>query len=221
MLKIWGRKDGSNVIKVMWCLGEIGVEYERIDWGGEFGGNDDPEYREKNPNGRVPTLEEEDGFTLWESGAVTRYLCAKYSPGDLYPENLHERAAADKWMDWSSINFAAFNAVYLDQYFRVPAEERSAKKIADAAQKTLPMITILEKHLGENDYLGGSKLTMADFAAGSLIHRWICWTPNRPTHPNLEAYYGRLSDRSAYKEHVIGANETRTQQIQHDLMPNL
>ena len=74
MFKLWGRKDGSNVIKVTWCLGEIGVEYERIDWGGEFGGNDDPEYRAKNPNGRLPTLEEEDGFTLWESGAVTRYM---------------------------------------------------------------------------------------------------------------------------------------------------
>ena len=56
MFKLWGRKDGSNVIKVTWCLVEIGVEYERIDWGGEFGGNDDPEYRAKNPNGLLPTL---------------------------------------------------------------------------------------------------------------------------------------------------------------------
>ena len=111
MLKIWGRKDGSNVIKVTWCLGEIGVDYERIDWGGIFGGNDDPTYRAKNPNGRLPTLEEDDGFTLWESGAVMRYLCAEYSMGELYPQNLRARAAADKWMDWSSINLAPFNGV--------------------------------------------------------------------------------------------------------------
>ena len=221
MFKIWGRKDGSNVIKVTWCIGELGVEYDRIDWGGEFGGNDDPEYRAKNPNGLLPTLEEEDGFTLWESGAVTRYLCAKYSMGNLYPEDLRERAAADKWMDWSSINFADFNSVYLDQYFRFPAEERSATKISAAAEKTVPLVDILEKHLGENDYLGGSKLTMADFAAGSLMHRWLYWTPNRPSHPNVEAYYERLAGRPAYKEHVIAANEARTSQIQNDLMPNL
>ena len=88
MLKIWGRNDGSNVIKALWCLNEIGVEYERIDWGGEFGGNDDPEYLKKNPNGRLPTLEEEDGFTLWESGAVVRYLCARYSMEKLCPATL-------------------------------------------------------------------------------------------------------------------------------------
>ena len=221
MFKLWGRKDGSNVIKVTWCLGEIGVEYERIDWGGEFGGNDDPEYRAKNPNGRLPTLEEEDGFTLWESGAVTRYICAKYSAGELYPDDLHARAGADKWMDWSSINFAAFNSVYLDQYFRVPEAERSAEKITAAATATVPLVDILDKHLADHDYLGGSKLTMADFAAGSLIHRWIHWTPNRPSHANVEAYYERLAGRPAYQEHVVEANRPRTEKIQNELVPNL
>ena len=221
MLKLWGRKDGSNVIKVTWCLGEIGIDYERIDWGGEFGGNDDPEYRAKNPNGRLPTLEEADGYTLWESGAVTRYLCAKYSTGDLYPDDLRVRAAADKWMDWSSINFATFNAVYLDQYFRVPDAERSAQKITAAAKATIPLVDIIDKHLADNDYLGGEKLTMADFAAGSLMHRWINWTPNRPAHANVEAYYERLASRPAFQEHVIQANAPRTKQIQNELMPNL
>jgi glutathione S-transferase len=221
MFKLWGRKDGSNVIKVTWCLGEIGVDYERIDWGGDFGGNDDPEYRAKNPNGRLPTLEEENGFTLWESGAVTRYLCAKFSMGDLYPEDLQARAAADKWMDWSSINFAEFNSIYLDQYFRVSDEERSAETINAAVTQTLPMLDILDKHLADNDYLGGDKLTMADFAAGSLIDRWIHWTPNRPSHANVEAYYERLAARPAYKEHVIVANAGRTAKIKNELMPNL
>ncbi len=213
MFKIWGRKDGSNVIKVTWCLGEIGVDYERIDWGGPFGGNDDPEYRAKNPNGRLPTLEEEDGFTLWESGAVTRYLCAKYSMGDLYPEDLHARAAADKWMDWSSMNLAAFNSVFLDQFFRVAKEDRDDAKIAEATKQASAMYDILDAHLAENDYLGGDRLTMADFPAGSLTDRWINWTPNRPAHPNVEAYYERLAARPAYQEHVIEANAPRLQQL--------
>lgn len=213
MFKIWGRKEGSNVIKVTWCLGEIGVDYERIDWGGSFGGNDDPEYRAKNPNGRLPTLEEEDGFTLWESGAVIRYVCAKYSMGDLYPDDLHARAAADKWMDWSSMNLAGFNQVFLDQFFRGRKEDRDDAKIAEATKKASAMYDILDAHLAENDYLGGDRLTMADFPAGSLTDRWINWTPNRPAHPNVEAYYERLAARPAYQEHVIEANAPRLQQL--------
>jgi len=213
MFKLWGRKDGSNVIKVTWCLAEIGVDYERIDWGGPFGGNDDPEYRRKNPNGRLPTLEEEDGFTLWESGAVIRYVCAKYSMGDLYPEDLKARAAADKWMDWSSINLAPFNSIYLDQFFRVAKEDRDEAKIAAAVEQATALYDILDKHLAENDYLGGDKLTMADFPAGSLTDRWINWTPNRPSHPNVEAYYERLAARPAYQEHVIEANAPRLKQL--------
>jgi glutathione S-transferase len=213
MFKIWGRKDGSNVVKVTWCLAEIGVDYERIDWGGPFGGNDDPDYRAKNPNGRLPTLEEEDGFTLWESGAVIRYLCARYSMGDLCPEDLRARAAADKWMDWSSINLAAFNGVFLEHLFRTEEEGRDDARIAEATRKASALYDILDAHLAENNYLGGDRLTMADFPAGSLTDRWINWTPNRPAHSNVEAYYDRLAARPAYRQHVIEANAPRLQQL--------
>jgi len=214
MLKIWGRNDGSNVIKVLWCLGELGSENERSDWGGPFGGNDDPEYRRKNPNGRLPTLEEDDGFTLWESGAVVRYLCARHSMGNFYPEDLHERASADKWMDWSSINLASFNPVYLDQYFRLPESERSDEALAAAVRSATPWLDILNAQLADNAYINGENLSMADFPAGSIIHRWIHWTPNRPSHPNVEAYYERLLARPAYQEHVVKANAPRTDEIQ-------
>lgn len=214
MLKIWGRKDGSNVIKAIWCLGELGIEYERIDWGGPFGGNDEPEYRRKNPNGRLPTFEEDDGFTLWESGAVVRYLCAKHSMGALYSEDLRERSSADKWMDWSSLNLAAFNAIYLAHNFVLPEADRREEAIVEAAEKARPWLDILDNHLANNAYMGGDGLTMADFPAGSLMDRWIQWTPNRPPHPNVEAYYERLAARPAYQEHVVEANASRTQQIQ-------
>ena len=212
MFKIWGRKDGSNVIKVTWCLAEIGVDYERIDWGGKFGGNDDPAYRAKNPNGRLPTLEEEDGFTVWESGAVLRYVCAKYSMGNLYPEDLRARASADKWMDWSSINLGNFNSVYLQQLFK-PKAEQDAAKIAAAVKEATALYDILDAHLAKNAFIGGDKLTMADFPAGSLTDRWMTWYPNRPSHPNVEAYYKRLAARPAYQKHVIEANAPRLKQL--------
>ena len=173
MLKIWGRNDGSNVIKVMWCLGELGIEYERIDWGGPFGGNDEPEYRRKNPNGRLPTLEEEDGFTLWESGAVLRYLCAKHSMGKLYPEDLRERASADKWMDWSSLNLAAFNPVYLDYYFRQTEAERLAHPDRDRP-------VVLDRR--EEGALG-------DRIQGGVPEDLWALDDHSPLHPALRIYH--------------------------------
>ncbi|MGK0169306.1 MAG: glutathione S-transferase [Gammaproteobacteria bacterium] len=213
MLKVWGRRDGSNVVKALWCLGEIGIEYERIDWGGAFGGNDEPEYRAKNPNGKLPTLEYDDGYTLWESGAVVRFLCAEHSLGDLCPTDNRARAAADKWMDWSSMNFAGFNGVLLAQYFMLPEEKRTAGAVDAALAQYTPMLDILEKHLTTNAYLCGDKLTMADIPAGSLVHRWFHWFPSPPAHPHVRAWYERMAARPAYQEHVIEANRPRTEAL--------
>ena len=213
MMKIWGRKDGSNVIKVLWCLGEIGVEYERIDWGGKFGGNDDPDYRAKNPNGRLPTLELDDGYTLWESGAVTRYLCAEYSLGNLCPSDNRARAAADKWMDWCSLNLASFNRVFLENYFTLPSEQRDQAAIDAAVAAAIPMYDILEKQLADRPYLCGDTMTMAEIPAGSLTHRWLHWLPDPPSHPNVKAWYDRLAARPAFQTHVIDANEPRTKAL--------
>lgn len=204
MIKVWGRHDGSNVIKAMWCIGELGIEYERVDWGGKFGGNDDPAYRAMNPNGRLPTIEEEDGWSVWESGAVIRYLSAKHDMGGLYPSDLRERADADRWMDWSSLNLAPFNPVYLDYFFRLPAEERDLSTVESAIKATTPWYDILDAHLADRDYVCGDRLTIGDIPAGVLTHRWMTWTPGeRPSHPNVEAWYARLCERPAYQEHVL------------------
>lgn len=210
MLKIWGRRDGSNVIKVMWCVGELGLEHERIDWGGPFGGNDDPAYRAKNPMGRLPTLEEDDGFTLWESGAIVRYLCAVHGPGALCPEGHRARAQAEKWMDWSSLNLAGFNRVFLEQFFGGSGspDEKAIRAAVDAAT---PLYAILDAELAKGPYLCGDTLTMADIPAGTLTHRWMTWlAPEmRPAHPNVEAWYRRLAQRPAYRRHVVDATRTR------------
>lgn len=202
MLKVWGRANSSNVGKVMWCIGELGLEHERIDWGGRFGGNDDPEYRKINPNGRVPTLEEDGGFSLWESGAIVRYLCAKHSAGALCPDDLKVRAEAEQWMDWAAVSLHPFNPVFIANMFVLPPEKRNPEAISKAVETTAPLFGILDRHLADRAYLCGSEFTMADIPAGTLVHRWISYAPERPKHANLEAWYERLKQRPAYVEHV-------------------
>jgi len=98
MLKIWGRTDSSNVQKVLWCCSEIGLEFNRVDWGGKYGGNKDQAYRDMNPNGLVPTIQDGD-FVLWESNSIMRYLVEKYGRGKLLPATQEDRANANRWMD--------------------------------------------------------------------------------------------------------------------------
>ena len=99
MLNIWGRNNSINVQKVMWTVGELGLEHHRIDAGGRFGGLDTPEFDALNPNRLVPAIED-DGVVVWESNTIVRYLAARYGADSLWPADPARRAQADKWMDW-------------------------------------------------------------------------------------------------------------------------
>jgi len=99
MLKIWGRTTSSNVQKVLWCCAELGLEYERVDLGGPFGGNQDPEYLALNPNGLVPTVKDGD-LVMWESNTICRYLCTTHNGERLYPTAPAIRTHVERWMDW-------------------------------------------------------------------------------------------------------------------------
>ncbi len=123
MIKIWGRNTSVNVQKVMWAVGELGLPHERIDVGGSFGKNNEPAYLAMNPNGLVPTLEE-DGFVLWESNAIVRYLAAKYGAGTLEPSDMRARARASSWMDWQlTVAAPAVTPVFWG-LVRTPPEKR-------------------------------------------------------------------------------------------------
>jgi len=128
MLKIWGRSTSVNVQKVMWAIGELDLPHERIDIGGPFGKNDQPEYLSMNPNGVVPTLEEDD-FILWESNSCLRYIASKYGPGRLEPMDLRQRASAHRWMDWQLTTAGPAIFPLFWGMIRTPPEKRDQSAI--------------------------------------------------------------------------------------------
>jgi glutathione S-transferase len=202
VLKIWGRRNSINVQKVLWCCGELGLDYERIDAGGAFGLTRDPEYLALNPNGLVPTISD-DGFVLWESNAIVRYLAARHGPGTLWPEDLRERADAERWMDWQlGTLWANMRPVFLG-LVRTPPEERDEASIEAFRRKTVETWSILEAHLSDRDYVTGSSFTMADIPLGASIYRWFQLDVEKPPTPNLEAWHARLRDRPAFRENVM------------------
>ena len=189
-------------MKPLWVADELGLEYEQVDIGGAFGGNDQPEYLAKNPNGLVPTLED-DGFVLWESNSITRYLCAKYALGVLYPEDLQERAEAEKWMDWKLTTVIPAMTPIFWGLVRTPEGKRDHGAIQAAIERSFRVWGILDAHLAGRRYVAGERFTMGDIPLGPQIHRWMMLVEDRPSLPHLEAWYTRLTERPAFRKHCM------------------
>jgi glutathione S-transferase len=202
MIKIWGRNTSVNVQKVMWAVGELGLPHERIDVGGAFGKNREPAYLAMNPNGLVPTLEE-DGFLLWESNSIVRYLAAKYGAGTLEPADLRARARAGSWMDWQlTVAGPALTPVFWG-LIRTPSEKRDHAAIEAGKVKTMAAMTILDAQLGKTAYVAGETLTMGDIPVALMAYRFRRLVPERPGLDNLERWFTAIEQRPAFKQHVL------------------
>ena len=199
MLKILGRKTSGNTQKVLWCCDELGIAYEREDFGRGFGNNHEPAYLALNPNGRVPTMVD-DGFVLWESNAIVRYLCAKHGMGTLCPPDLQRRADMERWMDWQQTtlrpHFHALSNALQNTSSPNDAALQSLKQAMDDAWK------ILDAQLAQQPYVAGANLTMADIPFCYIINRWNRLPLERRGLTNVKAWYERLCKRPAFRRNV-------------------
>ena len=202
MLRIWGRNNSVNVQKALWCCEELNLVYERIDAGGSFGVVNTPQYRNLNPNGLVPTLEE-DGFVLWESNAIVRYLAAKHGARNLWPEDLHIRAEADKWMDWQTTTFWPVFRPLFWNLVRTPPDQRDPAAMEDSRLKTAEALAGLDAHLRNRSHIAGKDLSMGDIPMGCAIWRWMALPIERTDFPNVQRWFDTLSRRPAYQKTVM------------------
>jgi glutathione S-transferase len=197
MLKIWGRVNSVNVKKALWAAEELGLKYERIDAGLQYGVNKTAEYLEMNPTGLIPTIDD-DGFLLWESHTIVRYLAAKHGAGTLWPTDLRARADAERWMDWAFTLQGAMRNVF----WGTPPEKRDAKAIEEGRQRSAELLAIPESVLSKRPYVGGASFTMGDIPLGCEVQRWMRVPIERPSFPHLEAWFERLRERPAFKKFV-------------------
>ena len=160
------------------------------------------EYLARNPNGRVPMIEDGD-LVLWESNAIVRYLAAAYAPGSLYPEDPASRACGDKWMDWTTSSFASEFRDLFWGILRTPVEQRNLPVIETARQRCIALLELPERALSERPYLSGDSFAMGDIPLGSFIYAWFEMPIERPPQPNLQAWYARLCERPAYQRAVM------------------
>jgi glutathione S-transferase len=203
MIKIWGRNTSSNVQKAMWAVGELKLEHQRIDVGGSFGKNKEPAYLAMNPNGLVPTLEEEDGFLLWESNSIVRYLAGKHDKASvLEPKDPHARALASQWMDWQlSVVGPAITPAFWG-LIRTPQDKRDLAAIKASQDKTAAAMQIADRQLGKTQFLAGNAFSYGDIPVGVMCYRYRQLVPGRPATPNLDRWYDAISSRKAFQDHV-------------------
>ena len=208
MLKIIGRRTSGNVMKPLWAADELGLEYEQVNVGGKFGGNDTPEYLAMNPMGLVPTLMDDD-FAMFESNAITRYIAQKYGQGSLWPDDPQARATADSWMDWK---LNAINPIMRPIFWglvRTAPEDRNTEEIKANIEQGCKYWAMLDRHLEGRSYIAGDDLTMGDIPVGPQAFRWfeLVREDQRPSMPNLEAWYQRLTERPAYIKNCMNPLE--------------
>jgi glutathione S-transferase len=202
MLRIWGRNNSVNVQKPLWLCEELQLAYERIDAGLDYGVVNTPQYRNLNPNGLVPTVEDE-GFVLWESNTIVRYLAAKHSPGHLWPDDLRVRAEADRWMDWMSSTFwPTFRPLFWN-LIRTAPERRDEKAMDQSLTQSSEILGYLDAHLKNRPFIAGEALTMGDIPMGCAIWRWMSIPVERPEHPNLRRWFESLTQGEAYRKVVM------------------
>lgn len=203
MLTVWGRRSSFNVQKVMWLIGELGVEHRHIQAGGRFGGLDTPEFRAMNPHGRVPLIDD-NGTIIWESHAILRYLAARHSQGRFWSKDPGERSQSERWMDWSqtALQPDLLLGVFWG-FYRTPEPQRNWPPIHDKVARCALHFQLLDQMLADRRFLCGNTLTLADIPAGTSLYRYFELEIERPSIPNVTAWYRRLQERRAYREHVM------------------
>jgi glutathione S-transferase len=206
MLKIYGRANSINVRKVLWICEEIGIPFEREDWGRGYRSTEEPAFQRVSRFGVVPVIDD-DGFILRESNTIVRYLATKHARTDLYPTELKARALTEAWMDWTSTDvFTAIRPVFHGIQLKSPAFSDPRIIESGIAEWTRQM-RLLDEHLAASGpFVTGPRFGLADITVGLAVNRWFSIDFAKPSLPAVAAYYERLSERPAYRKH--GRNGT-------------
>lgn len=213
-MKIWGRPNSICTQRALWALAEAGVPYEltlasatmgpkgHVSTGNApFGVVDTPAYRAMNPNGTVPTIDD-DGFVLWESNAIVGYIAQRYAPERLYGSDLRIFARASQWMAWTNEHLEPWLHTLVMELVRLPSDQRDPVAAEAAKQGILASLRLLDAQLARAAFVAGPEFTMGDIPTGAAVYRWRLFVPEAGTLPHLAAWQARLAERDGFQRHV-------------------
>jgi glutathione S-transferase len=202
-LRILGRVTSSNVRKVLWTADLIGLDYEHEDWGLPLRDPKVPEFVSLNPNGTVPVIID-DGFVLWESSAIMRYLARTCSA--LWPEDVRERALVDQWLTWQATELLPSWLYAVTALLAKNPDFVDPVRIAESVSKWSANMRMLETRLAEGSgFVANGRLSLADLALALSSHRWFSTPLDRPELPAVKEHYERLKATEAGRKYMGAA----------------
>ena len=206
MLKLLGKSSSINVRKVQWLCAEMQLGYEQEQWGSGFSSTSVPEFVALNPNAMVPVILD-DGFVLWESNSICRYLAGRQARHDLLPLQAQDRARVEQWMDWQATELNnAWRYAFMALVRKSPAHNDAAAVVASVGNWNRHM-EMLDAQLAKTGaFVAGEQFTLADIVLGLSANRWYMTPMERPKLPAVHAYFERLSQRPPFLQH--GRNGT-------------
>jgi glutathione S-transferase len=201
MLQILGRASSLNVRKVLWLCDELGIAFEREDWGAGFRSAQSPEFLALNPNGLVPVIRDGD-FVLWESNTICRYLAAKHRRLDLLPVEAQPRALVEQWMDWQATELNNAWVYAFMALVRKNASHRDEAQIQASVEAWSQQMDILEAQLSRTSgFVVGDDFTLADVVVGLSVHHSFMTPIEHLDLPAVTRYYDKLGTRPGFRKH--------------------
>lgn len=195
-LKVLGRVTSINVRKVLWAADEMGLEYEREDWGLPVRNPNVPEFLALNPNGLVPVIVEGD-YVLWESNAIIAYLARKHRSG-LMPADPAAQGLVEQWLYWQLGDLNPTWAYAVNALMRKNPAYGDVERTQSSVARWTAKMEILEGQLQRTGaFVCGEHFSLADIALALSVHRWFSTPFERKQLPAVARFYDQMKARAA------------------------
>lgn len=195
-MDLYGHNYSNAARRVQMLCEECGIAYNYRVVDLMEGEQYKPEFLAMNPNGKVPTIDD-DGFVLWESQAIMRYLCDKNKAANWYPTEPKARAKVDAWLDWNQTRLGPeAGKIMYNTHFAGDAARPDV--IEDARKWLLKILAVMDAELSKRNYLCGDEPTIADIAAATNIAFLEMCKHDLAPYPAVTKWYGAMKARPSF-----------------------
>ncbi|MBI5611513.1 MAG: glutathione S-transferase family protein [Gammaproteobacteria bacterium] len=195
-MKLYGHPWSSNSRRVQLLCEELKIPYSHETVDLMKGAQYTPEFQALNPNAKVPVIDD-DGFVLWESQAIMRYLADKHKANTWYPTEPKARAVVEQWLDWNQTRLGPeAGKIMYNTHFA--GDKRNDQAIEDAKKWLEKILPVMDGALAKRPYLCGAAITLADLAVATNVAYLDHCRYDLAPYPAIRRWFDALKARPSF-----------------------